>query len=279
MLSFNFALKNLSEICGTKDATSNSNANPIAECILTKPVHEISEDVVQTKSGENVCLTALQESDDVSRNLANLEVSANHKTFTNGHLVMNGDVKSDSNQNDVKNMVEEKNEINTCQIIEVNANKKDIVENGDQLPSETNLSNGYHKLACSPMHVHDDSKNSVVLAPVIVKDFEYKQYFNKIESTPFSETNNIDMHEVVENGKNTTDLSNDSNNDTFGMSPELPTIVETVENISASSKSLENKNGEHIFFLLFVESSFCFVFKVVCFCFLVRFFVLLSDLF
>lgn len=229
----NFA--NISESCGAPEATSNSNAKPIVEFILT-PAHENSEEVVQTKNEQNVCLAALQDSDDKFHNNANLDALTNHlnkQNFTNGHL-MNGVAKPDINA-DISRKKEEMGDQN-------------ILENGHPLLPDTISTNAVLKLACSPVHVHDKPKKTIAV-PVIDNYLKNEQNSNCIENVPVFETKDIELHDIVENGDNTIELVNGSDRLNFD---DLPTIVETVENSSPSSKSLENNKGEHIFILFAV---------------------------
>ena len=242
----NFA--NLSESCGSADATPNSNANSIAETILM-PVHEPSKETQQTKNEHNACLTAPEESDDKPCNGAKNEApcnNINNKNFTNGCLV-NGFGNSDLN---VSAFVMEKcHELNNELVKNHEVNTKGNISENSQPQRETLLTNGVLKLACSPLHVHDRPKNSVILAPVIEKDFEYKYKFNNIDKIPANKVKDEnELHEIIDYGESTIESSSDFDHFNFDLNSDLPPIAESVESISTSSKSLENK-GEHFFSL------------------------------
>lgn len=237
----NFA--NISESCGSADATSNSNANPIAETLLM-PVHESSKEAVQTKNEQNACSTAFEESDDKSCNGAKSEAPFNHiNNKISGNGLGNGIEKSDTNTNGfVKEINYEVNK-ELVKDNEVNA-KGDLTENS-QHHRETLLTNGLLKLACPPLHVHDKPKNSVILAPVIEKDFEYKHKFNGIDKIPTVKVKDEnELHEIIDYGESTIESSSDFDHFNFDLNSELPPIAESIESNSTSSKSLENK-GEH----------------------------------
>lgn len=222
---------NLSEHCGTLGTMSNLNANPIAELNLA-PVHETSGDSVQTKNEHNISLVATaQEPHNNSNTDAQPAASINqinNKTFSNGHL-LNGLHNSDLNT-----MVVDINEVNAKQ-------------NSPENNKSESLTNGSFKFACQSVHVHDQTKNSAVLAPVIHKNFENLYKFNCIENIPVIEINNEnESHGIVNNNnEDMIELTGEPEHVSFNMSSELPTIAES-EDSSMSSKSLE-KNGEHNF--------------------------------
>lgn len=260
----NFA--NLSESCGSADATSNSNANSIAETILM-PVHEPSKETQHKKHEQNASLTVSEDSDDKSCNGTKSEATFNHinnKNFENGCLV-NGLKNSDLNING--SVKDKSDEVNIGFLKDHKVNAKESCTENSQHQRETLLTNGVLKLACSPLHVHDKPKNSVILAPVIEKDFEYKHKLNNIEKNSISNIKDEnEMHEIIEYGESTIESSSDFEHFNFDLNSELPPIAESIESNSTSSKSLENK-GEQFFFtlsLLPIYFSFNFFFFKLC---------------
>lgn len=241
----NFA--NISESCGSTDAISNSNANPIAETILM-PLHESSKEAMQTKNEQNACLTSLEESDDKSCNGAKSEAPFNH---INNKISVKGLVdeieKSDIHVNGFIKEISDK--VNNELVKDNEVNAEGNLAEINQPHRETLLTNGLLKLACSPLHVHDKPKNSVILAPVIEKDFEYKHNFNSIDKLPTIKVKDEnELHEIIDYGESTIESSSDFDHFNIDLNCELPPIAESIESNSTSSKSLESK-GEHSFSL------------------------------
>lgn len=237
----NFA--NISESCGSADAISNSNANPIAETLLM-PVHESSKEAMQTKNEQNTCSAAFEESNDKTSNGAKNEAPFNHinnKISENG--LGNGMENSALN---VNGFIKEINdEVNKELVKDNEVNVKGNLAENSQPHRETLLTNGLLKLACSPLHVHDKPKNSVILAPVIEKDFEYKHKFNGIDKISIVKVKDEnELHEIIDYGESTIESSSDFDHFNFDLNSELPPIAESIESNSTSSKSLENKGEQ-----------------------------------
>lgn len=236
----NFA--NISESCGSTDAISNSNANPIAETLLM-PVHESSKEAMQIMNEQNTCSTAFEESNDKTCNGSKSEAPFNHinsKISENG--LGNGMENSDVN---VNGFTKEINDEVNKELVKDEVNLKGTLAENSQPHRETLLTNGLLKLACSPLHVHDKPKNSVILAPVIEKDFEYKHKFNGIDKISIVKVKDEnELHEIIDYGESTIESSSDFDHFNFDLNSELPPIAESIESNSTSSKSLENKGEQ-----------------------------------